>query len=712
MDELYIAEKPSVGKAIAENLGGAAVPVRGSRGLTHFVVGNKVVTWVFGHILEQFEPEDYDKVFETPWTNGESRLPFIPEVWKLKVVASAKEQMSVIRDLAKQAKRIVHAGDPDREGQLLVDEVLEFIGNSAPVSRILPNAIDNVSMKKILADVRDNKDFRGLYEAGLGRQRADWLVGMNLTRACSISNSRSGMRGTLSVGRVQTPTLALVVKRDLEIENFKPQTFYDPKALFEHGKSQFFGTWKPGPNQAGMDSEKRLIDETVAKAIEAACKGQAGKITEYKVEAKSKQAPLPYSLSTLQIKASSLYKMSAQTVLKICQSLYETHKITSYPRSDCQYLPDEQFIQAPQVLAAIGKFDPSLGALVMGSSPQIKSRAWDSKKVTAHHGIIPTTNPNYASLSDPEQKIFLLIAKQYLAQFYPDYAFKSTSVVTNCAGHDFKSSGTTPSSLGWKKVFGAEMDEDEKEKDKDSQILPPMEKGDAVKCIALKSDKKLTKPPQRYTEGTLLRDMTNVSEMVPDPNLKKRLELCKGLGTVATQGAIIETLLKRNFLSSEKGNIISSKAGRDFIAVLPRELTDVVTTALWENALDLISKNQMPLSKFMEGQGMWVKKMTKQALEKNICIAIGFENAVVNKATAQAMKDLVGTTCPSCNKGTLVTKQAGKGDNKGNYFLACTNYPECKHTVNIEGQEEEKKGRGSSGGTRKKTTKRGETESS
>lgn len=706
MDELYIAEKPSVGKAIAENLGGTAMPVRGTRSVTHYVVGNKVVTWVFGHILEQFEPEDYDKIFESPWTQGESRLPVIPDVWKLKVVPSAKEQAFVIRDLLKQAARVVHAGDPDREGQLLIDEVLEFFGNKAPVSRILPNAIDNVSMKKILADVRDNKDYFGLYQAGIGRMRADWLVGMNLSRACTISNGRSGMRGTLPVGRVQTPTLSLVVKRDLEIENFKPQTFYDPKALFEHGKSQFFGTWKPGASQAGMDSEKRLIDESIAKSIEADCKGQPGKITEYKIEEKSKQPPLPYSLSTLQIKASSLYKMSAQSVLKICQSLYEVHKVTSYPRSDCQFLPEEQFAQSPQVLAAIGKFDASLGALVMTSSPGLKSRAWDSKKVKAHHGIIPTTNANYATLTQPEKLIFSLIATQYLAQFYPDYTFRSTSVLTSCAGHEFKSSGITPVNVGWKKVFGSDADDEEKEKE--SQILPPMGKNDLTKCLAVKSDKKLTKAPSRYTEGTLLRDMTNVSELVSDPALKKRLELCGGLGTVATQGAIIESLLDRNFLTNEKGSVVSTRAGRDFISVLPRDLTDVVTTALWENALDLISRNQMSLEKFMEGQGLWVKKMTRQALEKNICIAIGFKNSTVNTATVNAVKDLVGSVCPSCSKGTLVAKQAGKGDNKGNYFLACTNYPDCKHTVNIEGQQDDKKGRGGSGGTRKKTTKRGD----
>lgn len=708
MDELYIAEKPTVGRAIADSLGGKQVPVRGSKGTTHILVGaNIVVTWVFGHILELAEPEDYDPVFATGnWADCAPHLPINPENdWKLKVVGTAKEQMAVIRDLAKRAVKIVHAGDPDREGQLLVDEVLEFLNNKVPVSRILPNAIDKASMAAILANVKDNKQYRGLYEAGLGRQRADWLVGMNLTRAMSIANQRGGMRGTLSVGRVQTPTLALVVKRDLEIENFESQTYFDPKALFKHQKGQFIGSWKAPAGFEGLDSEGRLTDPVAASALEQKCKDQPARIVNYSVDDRKKAAPLPFSLSALQIKASSQFKMSAEQVLEICQALYEA-KITSYPRSDCQYLPESQHEQAPQVLAALAKFDLAMAGLAAGANPKLQSRAWDTKKVSAHHALIPTSEPNYGSMTEPQRKVFGLIARQYLAQFYPDYTFKQTLVLAECAGYEFKASGSTPIDPGWKRVLGAE-EPDEKEKGKESdkeQLLPPMSSGDPLTCVTIKSERKQTKAPSRYTEGTLIRAMTNVHETVTDPAMKKRLELVKGIGTEATRAKIISKLKKRHFVFEEKGAIISTRQGRELIEALPRELTDVALTASWENALDSVERGAFPLAKFLEGQGKWIRVLTKQALEKEISIGLGFDNSEVSETVMGAYRALQDRSCPQCKVGQLRPVQATKGDNAGKYFLGCSNYPECKHTVEVAGQEDAEKRRG--GGARKKTTTR------
>lgn len=710
MDELYIAAKASVGRAIAENLGGPVISVRGSRGPTHLVVGNKVVTWLFGRVLEQFEPEDYDHVFDSPWENSEKNLPIVPTIWKLKVVPGAEEQIAVIADLVKKATVIVHAGDPDREGQLVVDELLQFLGNTAPVRRILPSAIDSASMKKILSDVRDNNDFHGLHLSGLGRKRADWLIGVNMTRACSIANGRSGMRGILSVGRVQTPALTLVVRRDVEIENYKPHAYFEPKAFFEHSKKQYIGKWKPSASQKNLDSKGRLTDMAVAQMLEAACKGKTGRITEYKIDDRNQPAPLPYSLSALQIKASALYKMTAHEVSEICQSLYETHRVITYPRPNCQHLPEEQHAHSPHVLASIGKFDPALGSLVNASNPRIKSTAWDSKKVSAsaHHGVIPTDNANYGSLSDSERKIFLLIAKQYLAQFYPDYAYKHTSVLVLCGGYEFKAFAHASVDMGWRKVLDAEIETDETTKD--AQVLPLMNKGDEVACRAFKGDKQLSRPPAPYTEGTLIRTMTHVHETVSEPVLKKRLEMAKGIGTEATRGEIIKVLRQRGFLEGEEDTVVSSSVAREFIAVLPRDVTDVSLTALWENALNLVEKGEMTLELFLEGQGKWIRKLTKEILAKSICIALGYKNEVVNEATVKAAQELVGTTCPTCVKGTLRMQQAGKGDSKGHYFLGCTNYPECKHTVNIEGQDSERE-RGS-GTTRKKKIKRDEKETS
>lgn len=692
--KLYIAEKPSVGKAIAENLGGKMIPVRGTKGPTHIEVGNDtVVTWVFGHILEQCEPEDYDPAFKS-WKGSEGRLPFIPDQWKLKSVSSAKEQLAVIKGLLKEASVVIHAGDPDREGQLLVDEVKDFLNFRGPVKRILPNAMDSVSMKKILADERDNKDFKGLCDSALGRQRADWMVGMNFTRACTMANQRSGMNGVLAVGRVQTPTLAMIVKRDLEIENFKPQNYFDIVAKFKHANGLYTATWKPVRGQKGVDAEGRLIDESVANALSAAVAGKQGKIAEYKVEDGKQRAPLPFSLSALQSKASSLFGMTAQQVLDTCQSLYEVHKVASYPRTDSQYLPEAQFAEAPAVLNAIAHFDSGISGLVGGANPKIKSQVWNSAKAPAHHAIIPTTNANYGALNVNERKVFGLICKFYLAQFYPDFSYKQTSVHTECAGQMFTASGRTPVDLGWRKVFGAEEAKEEDAKgnaaaNEDGQMLPRMATGDSVVCDKLSKDKKQTKPPAPYTEGTLIRGMTNIHETVDDPELKKKLKEVKGIGTEATRADVIEKLKKRLFIEVKAGKIRSTIAGRQFISALPRELTDAGTTAMWENLLSKVEEGVLPLDKFIEGQSLFITKMTKRILDSTIQVMVG----VKNEGLVDAAKAGAGGTCPACGKGTMGLRQAKKGDNAGNYFLGCSNYPGCKNTGEIEGQDSGKSDR-------------------
>lgn len=704
---LYIAEKPSVGKAIAENLGGKVEAVKpGSSGrTTHYVVGEDVVTWVFGHILELAEPEDYNEAFKGSWAESSALLPILPPQWKLKPVASAKDQLKVIQSLLKSAQCVVHAGDPDREGQLLVDEVLEFLGNQLPVKRILPNAIDDRSMKKILSSVQDNGQFQGLYRAGIGRQRADWLIGMNMTRACTTANQRSGMRGTLSVGRVQTPTLAMVVKRDLEIEGFQPQTYFDMSADFAHPAGSYTGAWVAPKGAAGLDREGRLLDMKVAAAIKADCEGKSAQILDYKVEDRTQSPPLPFSLSTLQKKASELYKMGAKQVLELCQSLYEK-KIATYPRTDCTYLPEDQLADAPRVLAALGAFDAELGAWAQKADARIRPASFNSKKVTAHHAIVPTGETRFESLSEPERKIFGLIVRQYVAQFFPDYSYRQTTVQTRCGTHEFRSNGRTPVDLGWRRVFGAEERAQKEAAAKEAatadasqqeQVLPAMHKGDLVKCARVFSVKKQTKPPARFTEGTLIHGMTNVHETVSDAEIKRKLKEVKGIGTEATRGDVIETLKERMFISEkiERGKLVSTPAGRALIQALPKDLTDVTLTALWENALDQIERGAMPLERFIEGQSQWIRKLTRQALEAKISVAVGF----LNEASAQAASAGAGAACPTCGQGHMRVVQAKAGPNKGNHFLSCSNYPDCKHTQEIEGQDEPRK-KGGSGSKR------------
>lgn len=691
--EIFIAEKPSVGRAIAENLGLPMRAVRGTKGPTHIEVGNAIiVTWCFGHILEMSQPEVYDPAFKS-WEGSKNRLPFLPEEWKLQPVSSAKEQLGVIKKLIKEkgVTRIIHAGDPDREGQLLVDEVLHFLGNKVPVQRILPNAMDAASMKGILANRRDNKELEGLYHSALGRSRADFGAGINFTRAATLSNQKAGMRGVLSIGRVQTPTLAMIVRRDNEIEGFKPQSYFGIGATFRHTNGTYTAKWRPSRSQKGMDSEGRLIDEAVANALATATNGKPGQIAEYKVEDGAQRAPLPFSLSALQSKASTLFNFSAQKVLDICQALYETHKVASYPRTDCQYLPETQFAGSASVLKAIANFDPGMGGLVSGSDPKIKSQVFNTKKAPVHHAIVPTNNANYGALSTDERKIFGLICKFYVAQFYPDFTYKQTSVNTECGGQQFVASGRTPVDMGWRKVFSAEESRNEDAKgndasDSDGQMLPRMATGDKVQCERLSKDKKQTKPPAPYTEGTLIRGMTNVHELEDDPEMRKKLKDIKGIGTEATRSSIIETLKKRQFVEVKAGKIRATAAGKDFIKVLPKELTDASMTAMWENLLDKVEEGVLPLAKFMEGQAIFVTKMTKRLLDSDISIAVGVKSADM----AEAIKVGAGGACPSCGKGVMGMRQAKKGDNAGNYFLGCSNYPDCKNTAPIEGQDQSK----------------------
>ena len=687
---LYIAEKPSVGRAIAENLGGRIEPVRGAKGPTHLVVGDAIVSWVFGHILEQAAPEDYDPAF-AKWTESASKLPLIPEKWQLKPVASAREQLGVLDGLIKKAGVIVSAGDPDREGQLLIDEVLEYLGNRHPVKRILPNALDNASVKKAIAGVRDNADFFTLYQSGLGRQRADWLVGMNLTRACSVANERSGNRGVLSVGRVQTPTLAMIVGRDLEIENFKPQPFFSIVAHFRHAGGGYIGVWKPSPNQAGLDSEGRLTDERIARALYAATHGKPARVADYKVADGSQSPPLPFSLSKLQAKASQRYGMGAQRVLELCQSLYETHKVSTYPRTDSQYLPESQYAEAPDVLRAVSRFGDEFMTLAANANTKIRSKAFNDSKVTAHHGIVPTGNANYASLSPDEAKIFSLIVKNYIAQFYPDFKYKQTTVLTECGGQAFVSNGRTPIEQGWRVVFGAQAGEDDeptargkKDEEPAHQMLPLMKQGDAVACEKVAAEKKQTKPPQHFTEGTLVAAMTNVHELVTDPAKKAKLKEIKGIGTEATRGAIIETLKRRQFVTVSSGKVLSTPAAREFIRSLPAELTDVSITAVWENALDAVEAGRLKLDEFLKHQATWLERITRQTLDSKLSVVVGAKT----EAAARAVRDAgAGAPCPKCGAGSMRLLRAKAGENAGNWFLGCSGYPACKNTSEVKDQD-------------------------
>jgi DNA topoisomerase-3 len=383
---LVIAEKPSVARGIAAEFGITR------RGDGFIECGGTTVTWCFGHLLEQADPDAYTPDDVPRTTTGRKQLrqqdlPILPQTWILRPRHESKQQLGVIGRLLKTATEVVHAGDPDREGQLLVDEVLEHFRSKHRVVRLWLSAQDSVSIRRALQDLRENVRYAGMAGAARARQRADWLIGMNLSRAYTLRAQRGGGSALLTVGRVQTPTLALVVARDREIEAFTPRPYYTVEAHFEHPAGAFVASWKPKVDHSGLDDEDRLVDVQVANAIVAAVTGQVGSVASHVTEPKRKATPLCFALSDITVLASQRFGYSAEQVLHACQALYETHKLTSYPRTDCGYLPEAQHADARAVLAAMRHVNPELAASVDQADPTMKSPAWNDAKVTAHHGI-------------------------------------------------------------------------------------------------------------------------------------------------------------------------------------------------------------------------------------------------------------------------------------------------------------------------------------
>ena len=623
---LFIAEKPSLGRAIAQYL-----PVKGlpqgaqGRGATHIIAGDDVVSWCFGHLLEMAEPDDYNAAYKR-WSFN--TLPIVPTDWHLVPRESAKAQINVIKLLLEQCDVIVHAGDPDREGQLLVDELLDHLGNSKPVKRIWLSALDESNVRKALANLKDNTNYANLKASAEARQRGDWLVGMNLTRAYTLAGQRGGYQGVLSIGRVQTPTLALVVNRDLSIDNFKPRDFYAVVATVKAAKGNFLARWKPSED-VPVDDSGRVIDQKIAEQIAANTTGKTGTVVSFVASKKKQAAPLPFSLSTLQALANKKLGLGAQEVVDIAQSLYES-KVATYPRTDCTYLPESQLGDATKILASL---PAEYGDFVKQADTSLKSPAWNDKKITAHHAIIPTGH--CASLSGKQKQVFDLIVRAYLAQFFPAYTYCETNIVLNLAGETFTASGKVPLSPGWKIVYGMDEEAASEAKDKaEKQTLPLVKKGEPVECKATKVEFKKTTPPARFTEGTLIQAMTNIHNLVDDPELKRRLKETAGIGTEATRAGIIETLKKRHFIAEKGKQIISTDAGRQLITALPNSVKSPGLTGLFEQLLDGIADGRFTMEQFLKKQSEFVTKFVHHA-----------QTAALGLAPAHP--------CPACTIGHL-----------------------------------------------------------
>ncbi|MDO5693511.1 MAG: DNA topoisomerase III [Pseudomonadota bacterium] len=657
---LFIAEKPSLAAAIASGLPGTANKTR-----THIEVGNDIVTWCVGHILEQFMPEDYDPALKQ-WRA--ETLPIAPDQWKLKVKDGMQGQVKAIGDLLKRASVVVNAGDPDREGQLLVDEVLLYLGNRKPVQRVLVNDYNDGPLRKALASIQDNTEqqFRGWYDSALARSRFDWLFGLNLTRAYTLAARRIGYDGVLTVGRVQTPTLGLVVARDLAIENFKPVPFYTLTASVMHAKGPFAANWRAKSGQAGLDGEGRLIDAAVAQALAARLNGKPAKIVKYEKKPANEHPPLPFSLSSLQMAANDRHGFTAQQVLDICQALYETHKLTTYPRTDCNYLSEAQHADARGLLDVVSANLPALAAVAAKADTSRKSPAFNDKKVTAHHAIVPTARRmDAAALSDNERKVYDMIARAYLAQFFPPCQFMLTDIEVSIDGETFTAKGKTPISAGWREIYALpepDADDDAEAEASDKQELPVMQQGDTALCEKCTVKNRKTTPPRRFTDKLLLAAMLDIHKYVDDPAAKARLKEGQGIGTEATRAGIIEELKKRQFIQPLKAGskeLVSTPSARGLIAALPAHAKNPALTGICEQALDMVAAGRLTADDFIARNMQLITKLVDDA-----------STATLNVPVAPTVQ------CPQCKTGQL-KKRSGKNG----AFWSCTNWsaePPCK----------------------------------
>jgi DNA topoisomerase III len=607
---LIVAEKPSLARAIADALPGS---VRREEGALH--AGDSVVTWCLGHLLEQAPPDAYDPAYKQ-WRLD--HLPIVPTRWQLAPRPKARGQLSVIRRLLKQAGEVVHAGDPDREGQLLVQEVIEYLGWKGPVARLLISDLNRPAVQRALGRLEDNARYQPLYRAAESRSRADWLYGINLTRAWTLTGRQAGHDGVLSVGRVQTPVLGLVVRRDAEIRNFSPYPFHVLWVDLAVANGQLRAWWQPGETHR-LDDQGRLLERAPAEALAARLPGAEGQLSALENRQKRQSAPLPYSLSALQVDAARRFGLSAQAVLDICQRLYERHKLITYPRSDCRYLPKEHLAQARSTLTSACGQDETLRGWLAGADFTLRSKAWDDKKVGAHHALAPTGKPAEPErLERAEADVFRLIARNVLAQFYPPLVAREVKAEFTILGERFRASGQELLQPGWKPLFTTR---------EEAPALPGMTEGEACRVADCGVEDRETRPPEPFTDASLIKAMMNIARYVDDPEVRRTLREHDGLGTEATRAGIIETLIERGYLVRQKKTLRASRLGGGLIASLPEAVSRPERTALWEQRLaGIAERNENPapfLSSLIEDLGGLLASADADRLRQAMAAAQG-----------------------------------------------------------------------------------------
>ncbi|APO83317.1 DNA topoisomerase III [Pseudomonas sp. GD03817] len=652
---LFICEKPSQARDIARVL-------QASRRGDGCLQGTGVtVTWCVGHLLETAPPEAYGDYKR--WSLDD--LPIIPARWQLVVKPKVASQLKVIHQLLRTCSEVVIATDADREGEMIAREILERCQYQGPVLRLWLSALDDASIRRGLGSLHPGEQTLPLYHCALARSRADWLVGINLSRLFTLLGRRAGFDGLLPVGRVQTPTLRLVVERDRAIASFVPQQFWTVDAQLEVDGTRFQARWQP-PAEV-CDDARRCIDEVDAQAAARRLIRQASaKVHSVEVERVREGPPLPFDLGTLQEVCSAKLGLGAQETLGIAQALYETHKATTYPRTDCGYLPESMLDEVPRVLHALAAAAPSLGQTLKDLDPCRRSRAWNSSKITAHHGIIPTAvSLDLAQLSERERAVYTLIRARYLAQFLPEHEYLKTQALLHSQADRLLARGKQILTRGWKAVIN---EGDGHEPVEQAQRVPTLHEAAALTLTDATVNAQRTQPPKAYTEGTLVKAMKTIANQVADPRLKQTLKDSCGLGTEATRAAIIQGLIDHGYLTKKKRSLAASAAAHTLIEAVPPEVADPVLTALWEQALDRIESGQLSVETFLAKQAEWLTRLVRSHASLTL-------RAPPSK----------GPFCPVCR--SAMRQRKGRTGS----FWSCTRYPECKGTKPVAKPKQGKK---------------------
>lgn len=729
MMRLYIAEKPSLGETIAKYLTGGQ-PVRKERGC---IRGDGwVVTWCFGHLYRLYDVEDYFPQDGKQWSI--SKLPIIPDAFQHKPDERAKEQIAVINTLIKQAETVVHCGDPDNEGQYLVDLVIRYSGYTGPVLRLWLTDLSDSGLKKVFAGIRANGEYHSKSQAAASRSAADWLVGINFTRLYTCLAQRQGYNGLISLGRVQTPTFALIYQRCQQIEDFVSQQHYGVLAHLvcqnkNFSQQDIFAGWQIPDALLSHDgyclNANACLD--VVKQLRAGGQALVKKITR---ERKTKRADLPFSLSKLQSHANKKLGLGAKEVLNICQFLYEELKVTTYPRSDCQYLSEGDFKLAPstvkntQWIEEIEKHNAAFDFIE-------KPRCYDDKKTTAHTAIVPngTLFDHQKFIKDFSQKdlaakkipshdaviaLYTEIAKRFAAQFLPAYTWVASQVMFDIHGMDFEGRFMDIEAKGWRTLLG-ESEDDEEEENANPTTMPDIAEGDCINLQGGEVVNKKTSPPAYFTEGSLINAMASIARFVDDEKMKKVLRDADGLGTEATRADIIEKLKTVGFIKVEKKNIKVLPAGKAAYGSIPDFFKNPVLTASWESVLSRIAEGRIESHAFDASIKQWVEANVKGIIAHpphfEFSAAAGFIECPLCKShmklvssgskfwvcSDRACKNRVpdyrgkpmealaghGKTCGVCKVGMMVTKahnKSGKACTKEDRFLSCSEFPTCKNT--------------------------------